>query len=822
MSAVAEDRQRQTDGGVPARRAIIRWSWRMLTRERRQHGLIVSLIAVVVAATVVIGAAAHHVAPAAGRAEFGDADNALLLDDVDPAMLAATVRAAAAAFGAVDPIGHRAVPVPGTVDQVDYRSQDLDGPYGGPTIAIVDGRAPARVGEAAITDWVARTLTIGIGDEIDLDGTARTVVGIVENPMDLADEFVALPPAELTSSDSFALLVRGGEREFRAYEPPGTGPRMVDSRSDVPEDVLAGVLTLVASTVLMLLVALVAAASFTMIGQRRLPQLGMLSAVGATQRHVRLVMVADGAAAGLVAAVVGVAIGAGVWLMVAGPMEGIVGFRIDPTDVPWWLVGAAMAIAVVAATGAAWWPARTMSRLPTVAALSGRAPRPTATRRSALGAVLLAGVGTFVLRIGSDFGSRGPSATEQTALVIGTLLMVAGLLLAGPVLVRRLGTLARWTPVAARLALRDVSRYQSRSGAALAAIGLALGIPSAIAISTAAAEAQAGIANLPPSHLLVRPDELDVILQAPEAERAQEIGAGVREIIGALGDAAAVPLTVVRDPGAPSEGFGVTPTLDVVRRDGSRWEHIANVYVGAPELLTALGLDRDVLGGSDDVMTTIDGELYLFGTPGDAVPERGQGRRLGSTGGLPPTYGSLPGALASPEVIASHGWETVDAGRWLIEADEPLTADQLRVARTIAAQHGFAIESHDDGDDWSSIRLASGLIGMLLALGVLATTVGLMRVEAAGEIRTLTAAGATRSTRRGMTTVIAGSLAALGAVLGITGAYVGLVAGRLDGLSPVPWADIALIGCGTPAVAVVAAWLLSGREPETLARRPLD
>ncbi len=68
---------------------------------------------------------------------------------------------------------------------------------------------------------------------------------------------------------------------------------------------------------------------------------------------------------------------------------------------------------------------------------------------------------------------------------------------------------------------------------------------------------------------------------------------------------------------------------------------------------------------------------------------------------------------------------------------------------------------------------------MLLALGVLAMTVGLIRAEAAGDIRTLTATGATSTIRRAVTASTAGGLAVLGALLGTVGAYLGLSAGYL-------------------------------------------
>src|SRR4029078_8822211 len=60
-----------------------------------------------------------------------------------------------------------------------------------------------------------------------------------------------------------------------------------------------------ASTVFLLLASLVAAAGFAVVAQRRLRQLGMLAAVGATQKQVRLVLLTNGAVVGAIAAVTG-------------------------------------------------------------------------------------------------------------------------------------------------------------------------------------------------------------------------------------------------------------------------------------------------------------------------------------------------------------------------------------------------------------------------------------------------------------------------------------------------------------------------------------
>ena len=242
-----------------------------------------------------------------------------------------------------------------------------------PMLALRAGRYPTSDGEVAVSDWVASTLGAKIGSTIDLDGVNRTIVGKVENPSDLADKFVLLPPSALAQSDEVVMIVSSSDARVDSFRPPGDTGRIVASRGSVSESLVASMTTLVVSTVVMFLIALIAAASFAVIAQRRLPQLGMMSAVGATEKHLRLTMVATGAVTGLVAGIVG-----GVSASGAGSrsprMEQPSAIRIDALNVPWWLIVVGMLLAVVTATAAAWWPGRTMSRIPPVVALSGRPP----------------------------------------------------------------------------------------------------------------------------------------------------------------------------------------------------------------------------------------------------------------------------------------------------------------------------------------------------------------------------------------------------------------------------------------------------------------
>jgi putative ABC transport system permease protein len=104
-------------------------------------------------------------------------------------------------------------------------------------------------------------------------------------------------------------------------------------------------------------------------------------------------------------------------------------------------------------------------------------------------------------------------------------------------------------------------------------------------------------------------------------------------------------------------------------------------------------------------------------------------------------------------------------------------------------------------------------------------TVGLIRGESAGDLRTLTAAGATSRIRRTLTATTAGALALLGAILAVAGAYVVMLAlyhDDLSYLSDVPVLYLALAVIGVPLAAAAAGWLVAGREPPAIARTAIE
>jgi hypothetical protein len=118
------------NGGVAARRAVVRWAVRMFRREWRQQVLVLTLLTLAVAAAIGSITIAHNSLPA-NNGDFGSATSILMFDGSDPQRLQAGFDSAKKAFGTSDIIGHRSVHVPGSVETLDYRSQVPGGAYGG-------------------------------------------------------------------------------------------------------------------------------------------------------------------------------------------------------------------------------------------------------------------------------------------------------------------------------------------------------------------------------------------------------------------------------------------------------------------------------------------------------------------------------------------------------------------------------------------------------------------------------------------------------------------------------------------------------------------
>ena len=813
-------------GQGPARRAIVRWAWRMFRREWRQQALVLALLTVAVAGALGTAAAAYDLAPRGAESEFGTADHTITWESPSPADVTAIAAAAQQHFGTADIVTRQTVRFPGSTRDVDYRDQDPHAAYGGPTLALRSGRWPTAASEVAVTDGVAALSGLAVGGVLDLDGTTRTVVGVVEDPSDLDDEFALVAPGTVVAPTSVTAFVAASIDLVQSFGPT-TQPRLISGRGDGDDGLLAAIGVLVVACLALLLVALVASASFLVVAQRRLRQLGMLGSIGATERHLRLVTIANGVVLGVVGAVVGAALGIVGWIAVQPRVEEAAGARFPTFDMPWWLVAAVVLLAIGAATGAAAWPARTVARIPLVQALSGRQSRPEPVHRSARVAAVLVVVGTGCLLLGSRVVDTDPITWRNRLLMAGgTLVTVLGVLLLSPLAVRALARAGARLPITLRLPLRDLGRHQARSAAALAAVSLVLGIPVAIVVVAAGAQHAAGAGNLGTDQLVVRIADLRKVgPEAPATADLSALQAGVDRLVAELPGAQAITLQVASDPAVPAPpGSGGRMSISLGGADDQGWRFLSPLYVATPELLARYGVTPDP---GVEFLTTQSGDIGILGTAGARASNRAGDRssvpRLTDAGHLTPGHTSVPGSFVTPEALTARGWVAVPAGEWFVETPTTLTDDQLRLARQIAAGAGLEVESRDRQGGLVTLRRSATAVGVVLALGLLAMTVGLVRGESAADLRTLTATGATRRARRNLTAATAGGLALAGAVLGTAGAALVLVAAfdSLDDLRPVPVGQLVLIALGTPVLAALGGWSAVGRDPSDIARQPI-
>jgi putative ABC transport system permease protein len=444
--------------------------------------------------------------------------------------------------------------------------------------------------------------------------------------------------------------------------------------------------------------------------------------------------------------------------------------------------------------------------------------------------------------------------TVHTVLIVaGILATTAGMLLLAPLGIRALAAIASRASVAIRLALRDLARYQARSGAALAAASLAVGIAATIAVTAAAQQAHDHTlsgGNLPTNQLIVwlaNPNSQDGPsgsglsvapagggTTAPVVPDAAVVGSArstADAIAQALGGGthveldAAVDLNAQIPAGAPP-GAGQASLVRPVTFQGRHgFNQLTTPYVGTAAVLDFYKVASSELSASSDIVTArsdLTGAQLGSGFGGkdsrDFAPVSVQ-----VVNGLP-KYTSAPNTLITPKAMTAHGYTAEPVG-WLIQTPHALTATQIIEARHRAAAAGITIETRTGPDrTLQHLRDYSTLAGVLLALGVLAMTIGLIRSETAGDLRTLAATGASSATRRTLNAASAAALALLGGLLGTAAAYLALIAWYwhdISYLNQPPYPNLAILILGLPVVAAAGAWLF-GRAPNNLGRRALE
>jgi putative ABC transport system permease protein len=832
---------RGPNGGGPARRAVIRWAIRLLRREWRQQLLILALITVAVGATVVASTVATDTpAPIAGV--LGSAQDAASISGT-PAQINAGIAKIERLYGQADVIENESVPVPGTQNTFDLRAQNPHGPYGGPLLSLVSGQYPAAANQIAVTSGVATDFNLRIGSSWTVAGKTWKVTGFVQNPQSLMDEFALVTPGQVTSPGDVTVLFDANGATASAIQ-KATGGLSVTTAQTVANnnEINPETISVAAAVLGMLLIALVGIGGFTVLAQRRLRAIGMLAAQGATERNIRLVVRANGLATGVVGAVAGLVLGFLAWLAYRPQAENSAHHLMGAFQLPWTVIGISMVLAVAATYFAASRPAKAIARTPIVAALAGRPPAPRKTRHLAVPV----GIGFLVLAflLLGMAGASGGNGNGMGQVVLGFVALAVAIVLLAPSLLSVVAAAGKHAPIAVRLALRDLARYRARSGPALAAISLSTLIAVIICVASAARFGNvldyAG-PNLTSSQLIVYAPVGNP--QNNTGPTAAQTAAGVKtakEIAADLGTTTMIALD--------------TTDADLQHAStGRSWS--GQIYVATPQLLKAFGISPSEINPDADVLTMRPGlstTSLMQLTYGNYNSNYNNGRSGGPSGALdwpcpagscianPPIQeiSQLPSGTSAPNTVFTehaistlHLQSSVQPNGWLITVPGGLTPAQITTAQQLAAAApgNMSIETRNSIPSLAQIVDAATIFGIVLALGILGLSVGLVRSEARRDLRTLAATGASGATRRTITAATAGALGLTGAVVGIVGGYVAALGffrsnslDTLSSLSSIPVTNLLVILVGMPLAATVLGWLLAGRDPAGIGRQPLE
>ena len=191
--------------GIVARRAVIRWGWRLFRREWRQQLLVLGLLTVAVAATIWGASVVTNSQIPPGYPKFGTGAAQVTLPGTDP-QLTAGIAAIAGRWGPADLIEKQNITT-GTRQSVQLRAESPHGHYNAPLLSLVSGTYPAGPGQVALTSQVAARYGAHVGGTWHAAGTTWQVTGIVQDPSSLADQFALVAPGQIRHPGQVIMLL---------------------------------------------------------------------------------------------------------------------------------------------------------------------------------------------------------------------------------------------------------------------------------------------------------------------------------------------------------------------------------------------------------------------------------------------------------------------------------------------------------------------------------------------------------------------------------------------------------------------------------------
>lgn len=744
---------------------------------------------------------------------------------------------------------------------VDVLATDLADPVTDGLVTVREGRLPQNAAEVALSPGLARDLGVGVGEDVTVGGSTRTVSGLAYEVSTGAAIALAVLTADDVppgSTDPFASswlvpdadgIVMGQPDDTSGLYVVGRGTAADYAESFDGLGTLGGVTVVmigVALALVVLEIALLAGPAFAVGVRQQQQTLALLAATGGDGRALRRVVLAQALVVGAGASLLGASLATGLTALAVVLGRSRTDMLLGPLEVPWAVVVGFVAVGVVASVASATAPALSASRATVVGALAPRtAERRVPWRRPLLGSLLLVGgTGMLLVAVRDAFGDSAILGA------LAVLVMGVGMVLVVPLPVALLGRASTRLPLGMRLAGRESTRAATRSVAAVAAVAGASAALVAGLTVTAAIRTQDATAYVPRSAYGVTTIYTSFTDVDP-ADVAERVGTAVPDAeVAPAGELGYAPLADGREANRtfwlPSPGCDEIPPAPTY--DGPAdpcWTAWAD-EAGIAPLALALDATAAELRGYDLTRaqrSVLDdgGVLVAAGSRVDvsagtlpvAIGSLLYPQEPGGTGSVevtdvpvatwdPSTIASTsnsggvdPALLVSPRAAEALGVSgTADVLVRPAGVDETSTPDEVREAtapvlralspaakRNVWTEIGYV-------DSWRVVDLVVVLAAALVVLGATFTATALALADARRDRTVLTAVGASPATQR----VTAGSTAAIVAGTGaVVGTLVGLVVGLVVAdavLQPSVVSTVLGLGAGT-----LEATLLVGVAP---------
>ncbi|WP_405630074.1 ABC transporter permease [Streptomyces sp. NBC_01174] len=693
---------------------------------------------------------------------------------------------------------------------------------------FAEGTGPVKDGQIALDKETAdkgeyrvgspvRVATNGPVKEYTLSGVFTTEDGAVNagGSLVLFDTEVAqqlyLRPGEFKDVTVTAAPGASDQKLLAAVKPllpenaeAKTGAALADEEAKMTESGLKGLnsMLLAFAGIALFVGVFLIANTFTMLIAQRTKELALMRAVGASRRQVKRAILLEAGVVGVIASVIGFALGVGLATGLRSAM-GMFGGKIPagPLVVSPTAVISAFAVGVLITVFAAWLPARRAAKIPPVAAMSS--VHAVATTKSL---VVRNSIGGVITLVGSALIVAGAAQGDENGRWLiggGAFLALIGVIVLIPLLSRPVIALVRpllrgLFGVSGKLATQNAVRNPRRTGATASA--LAIGLTLVTGISVLGVTLGQAIDKMTTDN--IRADYMVSMASGDALDQSALAALRKADGVEAASPQRSVWLTVGEEDGVSASG--VTP--------------------GDVEKVFALKTVSGSLASLKDGEIAVDrktAKSHGWKT-GDSVPVTFQDEKKETlkVGALYEGNEFLSPVLIAEDVVDPHEtladirevWLTMDGGQ--SDANEKAVIDALGDNPAMSVVDRQGIRDMFGGFINTALNIMYALLAMALIIAVLGVvnTLAMSVFERQQEIGMLRAIGLDRRRVKRMIRLEAVVISLFGAVVGVAlGTFLGWAIGKsLSSSIPgyalvIPWDRLAVFLVLAGLVGVLAS-----------------